>query len=57
MWTMPPVARVKGTQDFYPDDWARQIALREIMLAAGRGFGYREYEGPAVARRCCCVRS
>ena len=45
---MPPVARVKGTQDFYPDDWARQIALREIMLAAGRGYGYREYEGPAV---------
>ncbi len=45
---MPPVARVKGTQDFYPDDWAQQIALREIMLAAGRGYGYREYEGPAV---------
>ena len=45
---MPPVARVKGTQDFYPDAWARQIALREIMLAAGRGYGYREYEGPAI---------
>ena len=45
---MPPVARVKGTQDFYPDDWAQQIALREIMLAAGRGYGYREYEGPAI---------
>ena len=45
---MPPVARVKGTQDFYPDAWAQQIALREIMLAAGRGYGYREYEGPAV---------
>ena len=45
---MPPVARVKGTQDFYPDDWAQQLALREIMLAAGRGYGYREYEGPAV---------
>ena len=45
---MPPVARVKGTQDFYPDAWAQQVALREIMLAAGRGYGYREYEGPAV---------
>ena len=45
---MAPVARVKGTQDFYPDDWAQQIALREIMLAAGRGYGYREYEGPVV---------
>ena len=45
---MPPVARVKGTQDFYPDAWAQQIALREIMLAAGRGYGYREYEGPLI---------
>ena len=45
---MPPVARVKGTQDFYPDAWAQQIALREIMLAAGRGYGYREYEGPVI---------
>ena len=45
---MAPVARVKGTQDFYPDDWAQQLALRETMLAAGRAYGYREYEGPAV---------
>ena len=35
-------------QDFYPDAWAQQIALREIMLAAGRGYGYREYEGPVI---------
>ena len=45
---MPPVARVKGTQDFYPEDWARQIALRDAMLAVGRAYGYREYEGPAI---------
>ena len=45
---MAPVARVKGTQDFYPDDWAQQLALRETMLAAGRAYGYQEYEGPAV---------
>ena len=45
---MPPVARVKGTQDFYPEAWAQQVALREIMLAAGRAYGYREYEGPAL---------
>ena len=45
---MAPVARVKGTQDFYPDDWAQQLALREAMLAAGRAYGYQEYEGPAV---------
>ena len=45
---MPPVARVKGTQDFYPEAWAQQVALRDIMLAAGRAYGYREYEGPLV---------
>ena len=45
---MAPVARVKGTQDFYPDDWAQQLALREAMLAAGRAYGYQEYEGPAI---------
>ena len=45
---MAPVPRVKGTQDFYPDGWALQVALREIMLAAGRAYGYQEYEGPAI---------
>ena len=45
---MAPIPRVKGTQDFYPDGWALQIALREIMLAAGRAYGYQEYEGPAI---------
>ena len=45
---MAPVPRVKGTQDFYPDGWALQVALREIMLAAGRSYGYQEYEGPAI---------
>ena len=45
---MAPIPRVKGTQDFYPDGWALQVALREIMLAAGRAYGYQEYEGPAI---------
>ena len=45
---MPPVARVKGTQDFYPEAWAQQVALRDTMLAAGSAHGYREYEGPAI---------
>ncbi len=45
---MAPVPRVKGTQDFYPDGWALQVTLREIMLAAGRAYGYQEYEGPAI---------
>jgi len=42
------VERVKGTQDFYPQEWALQIALREAMLATGRAYGYQEYEGPTV---------
>ena len=45
---MPPVARVKGTQDFYPEAWAQQVALRDTMLAAGSAYGYREYEGPVI---------
>jgi histidyl-tRNA synthetase len=45
---MPTVARVKGTQDFYPEAWAQQVALREVMLGAGRAYGYQEYEGPAI---------
>ena len=45
---MASVPRVKGTQDFYPETWALQVALRGIMLAAGRAYGYQEYEGPAI---------
>ena len=45
---MATVPRVKGTQDFYPEAWALQLALRETMLAAGRAYGYQEYEGPAI---------
>lgn len=45
---MAKVARVKGTQDFYPEVWALQTTLRDTMLAAGRSYGYREYEGPAI---------
>ena len=45
---MAQVARVKGTQDYYPEAWALQLALRETMLAAGRAYGYQEYEGPAI---------
>jgi histidyl-tRNA synthetase len=45
---MAPIPRVKGTQDFYPEDWALQVALRGTMLAAGRAYGYQEYEGPAI---------
>ena len=36
---------VKGTRDFYPDDWAYQKWLSDRFLSVGRAFGYEEYEG------------
>jgi histidyl-tRNA synthetase len=42
------IQRVKGTRDFYPEDWAHQKWLAEVCLSLGRAFGYQEYEGPLV---------
>ncbi|MEE2753978.1 MAG: histidine--tRNA ligase, partial [Candidatus Latescibacterota bacterium] len=39
---------VKGTQDFYPQDWAYQNWLSDTFLSVGRIFGFEEYEGPLV---------
>ena len=39
---------VKGTQDFYPQDWAYQNWLSDTFLSVGRTFGFEEYEGPLV---------
>ena len=39
------IPHVKGTRDFYPDDWAYQKWLSGQFLAVGRSFGYEEYEG------------
>ncbi len=39
---IPPL--VKGTRDFYPDDWAYQKWLSNKFIEVGASFGYEEYE-------------
>lgn len=39
---------VKGTRDFYPETWLRQLWLSDIFLEVGRLFGYSEYESPVL---------
>jgi len=39
------IPHVKGTRDFYPDDWAYQKWLSERFLSVGRSYGFEEYEG------------
>ena len=38
------IQKVKGTRDFYPEDWAYQKWLCEKFIGVGNLFGYREYE-------------
>ncbi len=38
------IPRVKGTRDFYPEDWAYQKWLCAKFIRVGDLFGYREYE-------------
>tara|TARA_Y100000588_G_scaffold393423_2_gene509356 strand:+ start:1262 stop:2533 length:1272 start_codon:yes stop_codon:yes gene_type:complete len=42
------IIKVKGTRDFYPEDWAYQRWLSGKLLEVGRLFGYEEYEGPIL---------
>ncbi len=42
------ITKVKGTRDFYPDDWGYQKWLSGKLLNVGRLFGYEEYEGPIL---------
>ena len=42
------IQKVKGTRDFYPEDWAHQKWLSNTCLSLGTEFGYQEYEGPLV---------
>jgi histidyl-tRNA synthetase len=42
------ITPVKGTRDFYPEDWKRQQWLSNKWLEVGRLFGYEEYEGPVL---------
>ncbi len=41
-------ARVKGTRDFYPEDWEYIRWLSGKWLDLGRSYGYQEYEGPIL---------
>jgi histidyl-tRNA synthetase len=41
-------ARVKGTRDFYPEDWEYIRWLSGKWLELGRSYGYQEYEGPVL---------
>lgn len=40
--------RVKGTRDFYPEDWEYIRWLSGKWLELGRSWGYQEYEGPIL---------
>ncbi len=42
------ITKVKGTRDFYPDDWGYQKWLSQKLLDVGQLFGYEEYEGPIL---------
>lgn len=42
---VPPV---KGTRDFYPEDWAFQTWLYEKVRTVSQSFGFQEYEGPIL---------
>ena len=39
---------VKGTRDFYPEDWAFQTWLYEKIKEVSLSFGFEEYEGPTI---------
>lgn len=39
------IPHVKGTRDFYPEDWAYQKWLSARFLQVGRSYGFEEYEG------------
>ncbi len=39
---------VKGTRDFYPEDWAFEMWLYEKVKEVSQLFGFEEYEGPTI---------
>jgi len=44
---IPPV---KGTRDFYPEDWAFEMWFYDRVKEVSRLFGFEEYEGPTLER-------
>jgi histidyl-tRNA synthetase len=47
---MSPIAPVKGTRDFYPDQKAFQRWIYSQIRAVSEKFGYQEYDGPFLER-------
>lgn len=39
---------VKGTRDFYPENWQFQQWFSQKLLSTGRLYGYQEYEAPIL---------
>jgi len=39
---------VKGTRDFYPEDWAFEMWFYEKVKEVSKLFGFEEYEGPTL---------
>ncbi|MCL5090818.1 MAG: histidine--tRNA ligase [Patescibacteria group bacterium] len=39
---------VKGTRDFYPEDWAFEMWFYEKIKEVSQLFGFQEYEGPLL---------
>ncbi len=39
---------VKGTRDFYPQDWAFERWLYDKAKSVSQSFGFQEYEGPTL---------
>lgn len=44
------IPAVKGTRDFYPDDFALRSYLVGKIRKVSESFGYQEYEGPFLER-------
>lgn len=42
------IAPVKGTRDFYPEDWAFERWFYDKVKTVSENFGFQEYEGPTL---------
>lgn len=47
---MSMIQPVRGTRDFYPDDFALRSWLHDRIRAVSESFGYQEYDGPFLER-------
>jgi histidyl-tRNA synthetase len=42
------ITSVKGTRDFYPEDWAFEQWFYQKVKEVSESFGFQEYEGPVL---------